>query len=331
MAKKKNNNFQHRSKNELKTLIFIKKTVGFEAGKGFLDGLTLGTIKNDMEKYDLHKNDFSKLHFELKKLAPYFLRNKQKASKPHRHSFFQLLWFKNSGNHYIDYEIIKHPDNTLFLINKNQVHYFCSDSSNEGYLFHFNDSFISNYSLDLLARFTVSIFNEISEPYINLTNNDSEIIENLCKNFLLELEDKKENYAHIIMHQFLGLLYKIERMKNEKKSFKTDVNSDFYKIVQFKQAIIKEIDQQLSIADFASRLAVSSKKLTALTKQYTALTPGTLIKEMKILEAKRMLSHHDISIKEVAYSLGFDQPTYFTKFFKKETKLTPKQFQEQLL
>ena len=66
-----------------------------------------------MEKYDLHKNDFTKLHFELKALAHYFQHNKEKASKPHRHSFFQILWFKNSGNHYIDYDVdfrnIKYP------------------------------------------------------------------------------------------------------------------------------------------------------------------------------------------------------------------------------
>ena len=284
-----------------------------------------------MEKYDLHKNDFSKLHFELKHLAPYFLRNKENASKPHRHSFFQILWFKNSGNHYIDYEVIKHPANTLFLINKNQVHYFCKQSINEGYLFHFNDSFISNFNLELLSRFTVSIFNEINEPYINLTNNDSSIIENICKTVLLEIDEKKENFSHIITHQFLGLLYLIERIKNEQISFKTDADSDFSIIVQFKQEIIKALDQQLSIDDFASRLGTSTKKLTSLTKQYTSLTPGSLIKEMKILEAKRMLSHQDISIKEVAYSLGFDQPTYFTKFFKKETKITPKEFQKQIL
>jgi AraC-like DNA-binding protein len=283
-----------------------------------------------MEKYDLHKTDFSKFHFELKHLAPYFLSNKTKASKPHRHSFFQILWFKNSGNHYIDYEEIQHPANTIFFINKNQVHYFCPESINEGYLFHFNDSFISNFNLDLLSRFTISIFNEINAPYINLTNNESTFVENICKSVLLELDAKKENFSHIITHQIIGLLYQIERIKNEQISFKTDANSDFSKIVKFRQEIIKEIDQQLSIDDFASRLAISTKKLTALTKQYTSLTPGALIKELKILEAKRMISHQDISIKEVAYSLGFDQPTYFTKFFKKETKLTPKQFQEQL-
>ncbi len=284
-----------------------------------------------MEKYDLHKNDFSKLHFELKQLAPYFQRNKDKASKPHRHSFFQILWFKNSGNHYIDYEAIKHPANTLFLINRNQIHYFCNESSNEGYLFHFNDSFISNLSLELLSRFTISIFNEIGDAYISLNQLDSKLIENASKFLFAELKEKKENYSQIIIHQFISLLYQIERIKKNEVSFKVDSNSDFSKIVHFKQIIIENLDKSLNIQEYSNRLGISSKKLTTHTKQYTSLTPANLIKEIKILEAKRMLSSHSISIKEVAYSLGFDQPTYFTKFFKKEVKITPKQFQEQLL
>ena len=284
-----------------------------------------------MKQYDLHKDDFTKLHFELKALAPYFQRNKEKASKPHRHSFFQILWFKNSGNHYIDYEVVKHPANTLFLINRNQVHYFCPDSNNEGYLFHFNDSFISNHSLELLSRFTISIFNEIGNPHIFLGETDAKNIERMSCDLLKELEEEKVNYQQIVIHQFISLLYQIERIKKNTVSFSVDTNSDFSKVVKFKQLIIENVDQNLSIQDYSDRLGISSKNLTKLTKQHTSLTPANLIKELKILEAKRMLSSQNISIKEVAYSLGFDQPTYFTKFFKKEVSITPKQFQEQLL
>lgn len=284
-----------------------------------------------MKIYDLHKNDFTKLHFELKQLAPYFQRNKDKASKPHRHSFYQILWFKNSGNHYIDYEVVKHPANTLFLIHKNQVHYFCKDSINEGYLIHFNAVFISNLSLELLSRFTISIFNEIGDAFISLNQTDSNLIEKVFDTLFIELNEEKENYAQIITHQFISLLYQIERLKKKSMPFKVDSNSDFSKIVMFKQTIVENLDQNIGIQEYSNRLGLSSKKLTALTKQYTTLTPANLIKEIKILEAKRMLSNQDISIKEVAYSLGFDQPTYFTKFFKKEVNITPKQFQEQLL
>ncbi len=284
-----------------------------------------------MKIYDLHKNDFTKLNFELKQLAPYFQRHKDKASKPHRHSFYQVLWFKNSGNHYIDYEVVKHPANTLFLIHRNQVHYFCKDSINEGYLIHFNAVFISNLSLELLSRFTISIFNEIGDAFISLNQTDSTRIENVFDSLFKELNEEKENYVQITTHQFISLLYQIERLKKKTMPFKVDSNSDFSKIVTFKQTIVDNLDQNLSIQAYSNRLGLSSKKLTALTKQYTTLTPANLIKEIKILEAKRMLSNQDISIKEVAYSLGFDQPTYFTKFFKKEVNITPKQFQEQLL
>ena len=51
-----------------------------------------------MKKYDLHKNNFSKLHFELHSILPYYLNNKEKASRPHRHNFFQLLGLITQGN-----------------------------------------------------------------------------------------------------------------------------------------------------------------------------------------------------------------------------------------
>ncbi|WP_435262987.1 AraC family transcriptional regulator [Tenacibaculum sp. nBUS_03] len=284
-----------------------------------------------MKKYDLHKNDYSKLHFELKAISPFFSRNKEKASKPHRHSFFQLLWFRESGRHYIDYKVFEHPRNSLFLINKNQVHYFCPDSSNKGYLFHFNDSFISKFNLDLLSRFSVSIFNEFLQPFINFTNDQSQKIEDTVKILLKELEQKNENYEDVVMHFFLGFLFQIERINKAQQNTSFSTNSDFKKIVEFKQLILDKIDQNLGIQSIADSLSISSKKLTSITKAHTSLTPANLIKELKILEAKRMLSNHNISIKEVAYSLGFDQPTYFTKFFKKEVQLTPKEFQKSIL
>ncbi|WP_109830663.1 helix-turn-helix domain-containing protein [Reichenbachiella versicolor] len=284
-----------------------------------------------MKTYHLHKNDSSKLHFELKETKPYFFVNEDKASKPHRHTFFQILWFKEEGRHYIDYEVIDHPANSVFLVNQNQVHYFCPESSNEGYLFHFNDSFISKLSMDLLFRFSVSIFSEIGQPFIHLTEGQVEKVGSITDSIMSELDDQEENFENIVMHQFLNLLFELERIKKKQTTYTIDSNSDFSIIVKFKQLIIENISQNLSIQDYSKQLGVSAKRLTSLTKQYTSLTPANQIKELKVLEAKRKLSNKNISIKEVAYSLGFDQPTYFTKFFKKETSTTPKQFQEQLL
>ena len=65
-------------------------------------------------------------------------------------------------------------------------------------------------------------------------------------------------------------------------------------------------------------------------KQYLGDTPANIIQSVKILEAKRKLANKELSIQEIAFDLGFDQPTYFTKYFKKATGTTPKEFQSLL-
>jgi hypothetical protein len=73
----------------------------------------------NIQKYYLHKDDFSKLHFEVQDLKSYFDRHKAQASKAHTHGFYQLIWFTASGTHYVDYEI-NYPKNSLIFIGTNK-------------------------------------------------------------------------------------------------------------------------------------------------------------------------------------------------------------------
>jgi hypothetical protein len=66
----------------------------------------------------------SKLHFEVQDLKSYFDRHKAQASKAHTHGFYQLIWFTVSGTHYVDYEEINYPKNSL-IFGTNQIHSFC--------------------------------------------------------------------------------------------------------------------------------------------------------------------------------------------------------------
>lgn len=92
--------------------------------------------------------------------------------------------------------------------------------------------------------------------------------------------------------------------------------------------IIDQIHQFHNIDFFAKSLQLSTKKLTQLSKIILHNTPAQVIKQTKVLEAKRNLSNTRISIKELVHLLGFEQATYFTKYFKKETGLTPKEFRQ---
>jgi mannose-6-phosphate isomerase-like protein (cupin superfamily) len=111
----------------------------------------------------LAQNDFSKLHFEVQDLKSYFDRHKAQASKAHTHGFYQLIWFTVSGTHYVDYEEINYPKNSLF-IGTNQIHSFCPHTNNEGVLIHFNDFFINQFNPELAQRFSLSVLTKLDNP-----------------------------------------------------------------------------------------------------------------------------------------------------------------------
>lgn len=287
-------------------------------------------MDDNIKQYHLHKDDYSKLHFELKDAKKYVLKNEIHSSKPHRHSFYQLIWFKNKGQHYIDYQVIEHEENTLFFINKNQIHYFCLDSLNDGYLFHFNDVFIARFNSELMKRFSYSIFNEIGNPFISLSSTDAIKFETVCS--LIKSEIKTKDYFHKeqVFSLVQTILFQIERLKKKQNTFGVDTNKEHHTAFLFKKIIYEHIDTFLTLDEYCSKLNINIKNLTSISKEFLLDTPANIIRQVKILEAKRILANHKTTAKEVAYALGFDQPTYFTKYFKKETGLTPKQFQTSL-
>lgn len=285
----------------------------------------------EIKRYHLHKNDPSKLHFEINETKGYLHKNKAKATKPHRHSFYQLIWFKNSGKHFVDYEIIEHPANSFFFLNKNQIHYFCSESSNTGYLFHFNDFFITRHHPELMDKYSISIFNEINKNYVTLS--DAEVNKILLFISLIEeeLETKEHSYQEQVFYHFSAILLSIERLKRKQGLLNFDTEKDYFQAISFLNLVHKKINSFGVVEEFAAELGTNSKKLTSISKKYLLDTPGNIITKRKILEAKRLLANQQTSIKEIAYSIGFEQPTYFTKYFKKATGFTPSEFRNSVL
>ncbi|MGY0034660.1 helix-turn-helix domain-containing protein [Pedobacter sp. NJ-S-72] len=82
---------------------------------------------------------------------------------------------------------------------------------------------------------------------------------------------------------------------------------------------------------YANKLFISERKLQMASMAVLGKSPKELINEQIILETKRLLIHASMSVKEVGYNLGFEEPTNFTKFFKSQTGVSPTQFKEDRL
>ncbi|MDA3927386.1 MAG: helix-turn-helix transcriptional regulator, partial [Prolixibacteraceae bacterium] len=79
----------------------------------------------------------------------------------------------------------------------------------------------------------------------------------------------------------------------------------------------------LTVNQYADLLALSPNPLTQTIKQLTGKTSNEIIKSKQILEIKRLLVHSSMGITEISNLMNFNDQSYFTKFFKKETGYTP--------
>ena len=80
--------------------------------------------------------------------------------------------------------------------------------------------------------------------------------------------------------------------------------------------------------DVARHVGVGYSKFRKDFKQITGLSPNQYFIEMKLERSKNLLLNEEMSCKEVAYSLGFDSQTYFTRVFRSHTGLTPQEFRD---
>ncbi|WP_225872327.1 helix-turn-helix domain-containing protein [Pedobacter frigidisoli] len=76
-------------------------------------------------------------------------------------------------------------------------------------------------------------------------------------------------------------------------------------------------------------MGISSKRLNQILKEKLNKTGMQIIHDRIILEVKRKIIHSELTIKEIAYDLGFSDRPYFSRFFKKQTQQTPEAFQKQ--
>lgn len=109
-------------------------------------------------------------------------------------------------------------------------------------------------------------------------------------------------------------------------------NADLNLVARYQSLIETQINQEdvkpehSSTSFYADKLTIHPNHLNAIVKRITGKTAKQIIHDKLLLSAKKLLTQSDLSIKEIAYKLGYEEPTHFGSFFKKHTQLTPNQF-----
>lgn len=132
------------------------------------------------------------------------------------------------------------------------------------------------------------------------------------------------NYIHLILHEAM----KLQPSENydRQKNASSRLTSVFLELLE-RQFPIETADKPLkmrSAQDYANDLAVHVNYLNRAVKEVTGKSTTTHISERIVNEAKALLQYTNWNISEIAFALGFEYPSYFNNFFKKQTGLTPK-------
>ena len=115
------------------------------------------------------------------------------------------------------------------------------------------------------------------------------------------------------------------RFALEKKSGRT-ITQHSELTRKFKMLVQNNLKIKKSVSDYAKMLNITAGHLNDTVQKDTGKSAGSVIHDRIILEAKRLLYHSPKTVKEIAFELNYEDPSYFTRFFKLHTKSTPEQF-----
>lgn len=244
---------------------------------------------------------------------------------PGRKDFFEVVWLQQEFPvHILKEEEQQSKGDWIYLIPPYRVHQLNKTGRN-GILLSFKKDFLDEedkeFYLDLFKIFNIQ--GEFSFLPLSIEN-ASELLKIYT---LLEEEYQTQHNSFLILKALLKVfLLKLIRIK-EHVFTSQDVNQK--RVYEFMMLLEESYQQERNAGYYASALGISPKRLNQILKEKLDKTAMQLIHDRIILEAKRKIIHSEYTLKEIAWDLGFTDRPYFSRFFKKQTGLSPEDFQKQ--
>ena len=256
------------------------------------------------------------------------LAGKDLEQELHRHDHYYILALqKGKGEHVIDFASYKIPDHSFFFMRPGQVHQLTLKAGSTGYLIQFKADFY--YPTDKASR---HLLRRASHKTIcKLDAQKGKKLFPILANMLQEYTTQQEGYQDVIKAN-LGIFF-IELVRQRQDRKNTPNSDSLYtqdRIEELMGLLETHLAQYKKVSDYAALLNLSAYQLNAITKAALGKTCSALIDEQIILESKRYLLSTANQVSQVAYHLGYEDASYFTRFFKKHTGYTPEAFRQHL-
>ena len=265
-------------------------------------------------KPSVHHSDVN-YFFEISTLESVNLRHDLR-NEPVRQPHYQIVWItRGCGYFNIDLEKYRIEDNSAFTIPPGRFHQILAESRPSGYVLSFNIDFL-HLTIESPGRpFFKEISSDLKRVKMYLLDGGDRALQNLLTGMGREFEAHTSFRLEMLSGLFKVFLIFMKRQsttvrQEEVSCPRTRLFNNFY------AKLDNQFRTKKQVADYANELSVSPNYLSEVVRKVTGHSAGYHIRQRTVQEAKRLVMYNDANMKMVAYTLGFDDLSHFSKYFK---------------
>lgn len=252
------------------------------------------------------------------------LNGPRKIADAHKHDFFIINLFGTAkGVHRIDGVDHRIGDRQVHVLFPEQVHTWDIPECTDGFQIMVEKSFFEKFA----PFFRFSFTNYQKFPIIPLS--DESYDELIYEFAAIKKELARQDSLISLVSARASVIAAIISREAELVFDDFSVYASIPKLAGFNYLIDIHYRDEKTVGFYAEKLHITSNYLNVLCKKGLNTSATKLIYQRIITEAKRLLTF-DLSVKEIAFDLGFADHAYFSNFFKKQTGFTPTEFKRQV-
>ncbi|QDK46718.1 AraC family transcriptional regulator [Bdellovibrio sp. ZAP7] len=246
-----------------------------------------------------------------------------KVPFPHKHDFYQIVIVHASeGHHEIDFTTYSVKGSQVFLIKPGQMHGWKLSARSKGFVIEYTEE---SFNKDFMGMSKLAQHSRQVPDHFKIPKSNHIFSEAFLEMMEVEFQRQGDNFE-MCLQSYLSLIL-LEALRISKAADRQLAENDDV-ISQFTDLVEENFHEQHQVEFYAGKLGLTAKALSAKIQRVLGPSAKEYILNRCMLEAKRLLSYSELSISEIGYSLGFEDPNYFSRFLKKNMKISAGKFRK---